>query len=58
VRSQVPDPDNRVPGQTAQAFWMDIWVPADAQMGKQTITATLWSGKDVGTGAKIVIMPE
>jgi Domain of unknown function (DUF4091) len=45
VRSQIPDPDNRVPGQTAQAFWMDIWVPADARPGKQTITATLWSGK-------------
>jgi len=29
-RSRLPEPDNRVPRQTAQAFWVDLWIPADA----------------------------
>src|SRR5579859_7598242 len=29
-RSRLPEPDNRVPKQTAQAFWVDLWIPADA----------------------------
>ena len=29
-RSRLPEPDNRVPQQTAQAFWVDLWIPADA----------------------------
>jgi len=28
---QIPDPDNKIPGQTAQAFWIDLWIPADSQ---------------------------
>lgn len=30
-RSRMPEPDNRVPGQTAQSFWVDIWIPAGAE---------------------------
>src|SRR5579863_8710700 len=29
-RSRLPEPDNRVPQQTAQAFWVDLWIPPDA----------------------------
>ena len=30
-RSRMPEPDNRIPGQKAQAFWVDIWIPGDAR---------------------------
>ncbi|HLJ16279.1 MAG TPA: hypothetical protein VKV15_17400 [Bryobacteraceae bacterium] len=26
-RFQIPDSDNHVPGQTAQGFWIDLWIP-------------------------------
>jgi len=28
--SRIPEPDNRIPNQTAQAFWVDFWIPPDA----------------------------
>jgi hypothetical protein len=28
---QIPDAGNNVPGQTAQAFWVDLWIPANAE---------------------------
>jgi hypothetical protein len=30
-RSRLPEPDNRIEKQTAQAFWIDLWIPADAK---------------------------
>jgi hypothetical protein len=42
-RSQIPDPENRVERQTAQAFWLDIWVPAQATPGEYVINAVLES---------------
>ena len=29
-QSRIPEPDNRIPNQTAQAFWVDFWIPRDA----------------------------
>ena len=26
-----PEPDHPIPGQVAQAYWVDIWIPADAE---------------------------
>ena len=26
---RMPDAANRIPGQTTQAFWVDVWIPAD-----------------------------
>ncbi len=43
-RSQIPEPDNRVPSQTAQAFWVDVWIPADAKPGVYRGRAELESG--------------
>ncbi len=43
-RSQLPEPDNRIPKQTAQAFWLDVWVPRTAEPGAYQTTATLHSG--------------
>ena len=28
---RIPDADNNVPSQTAQAFWIDLWIPANAE---------------------------
>jgi hypothetical protein len=33
---QIPDPDNQIEGQTTQAFWLDIFCPADAKPGQAT----------------------
>ena len=31
---QLPDPDNAVPGQTHQEFWVDVFVPPNAAVGR------------------------
>lgn len=41
---QLPAEDNRVDGQTAQSYWLDLWVPANARVGAETITLTLTAG--------------
>ncbi len=41
---QLPDPDNNVPGQTAQEFWVDIFVPPDAKPGRRKVKVKLLSG--------------
>ena len=28
---QIPDSGNNIPGQTAAAFWIDLWIPANAE---------------------------
>ncbi|MGH9326649.1 MAG: hypothetical protein ACRD2B_08205 [Terriglobia bacterium] len=43
-RSQLPEPDNKIEHQTAQAFWVDVWAPPDATPGAYTGKATLESG--------------
>ena len=40
-RSRLPDADNKIANQTAQAFWVDIWVPPDAPPGDYSGRATL-----------------
>src|SRR5215831_19344097 len=42
-RSRLPEPDNRIEKQTAQAFWMDMWIPPDARAGIYRLRATLAS---------------
>ncbi|MDQ6676574.1 MAG: DUF4091 domain-containing protein [Acidobacteriota bacterium] len=43
-RSHLPEPDNRVPKQTVQSFWVDIWIPATAEPGIYRGQAQLTSG--------------
>ena len=38
---RIPDPDNRIARQTAQGFWLDIWIPAGAAPGLHKGRATL-----------------
>jgi len=42
--SRLPEADNHIPGQTAQAFWLDIWVPASTQPGEYATSAVLKTG--------------
>jgi hypothetical protein len=42
-RSALPERDNKIEGQRAQAFWLDIWIPPDTKPGKYAVTARLES---------------
>src|SRR5262249_50589446 len=39
--SSLPDPENRVPEQIAQGFWVDLWIPSDAEPGLHEGWATV-----------------
>jgi len=43
-RSHLPEPDNRIAQQTAQAFWVDLWIPPDARPGAYRARAVLEAG--------------
>lgn len=43
--SRLPEPDNRIPNQAIQAFWVDVWIPAAAPPGRVTGTAVLRVGR-------------
>lgn len=43
-QSQLPQPDNKIEKQTAQAFWVDVWVAPDAPAGVIEGKATLEAG--------------
>jgi len=44
--SRMPDPENHIAKQTAQPFWVDIWIPQDAQPGICRGQASLETGKE------------
>ena len=44
-RSRLPEPDNHIDGQRAQAFWVDVWIPADTRPGEYTLAFQLSSGE-------------
>jgi hypothetical protein len=45
-RSKLPEPDNRIPGQIAQAFWIDIWIPDSTEPKVYRGEARLTSGTE------------
>ena len=47
--SKLPEPDNRIERQTAQSFWVDVWIPADAAPGTYRVKAVLKAGGKVST---------
>lgn len=49
--SRLPEPDNRISQQTAQAFWVDVYIAPDAHPGTLSGSATLKAG------AKIMTLP-
>jgi hypothetical protein len=52
--SRLPEPENRVEGQKAQAFWVDIWIPVAARAGEYLLEFRLTSG-EVGASIKLPI---
>jgi len=46
-RSRLPESDNRIPKQTVQAFWLDVWAPANARPGAYETRAILRAGGKV-----------
>ena len=51
--SRLPEPDNRIPAQKAQAFWVDVWIPGDARPGEYRLQFRLVSPE----GAAEVTVP-
>ena len=43
--SRLPDPDNRIEKQSAQAFWVDVWIPSDTAPGIYRCQAVLQTGQ-------------
>ncbi len=43
-KAAIPDSENSIPGQTAQAFWVDVWIPRETAPGVYEGDATLQSG--------------
>lgn len=41
LASQLPDPDNRIPKQSVQSYWLDLWVPADTRPGPYRVSIAL-----------------
>lgn len=42
-RARMPDGENRIEGQKAQSYWLDVWIPAEAKAGRHVLTVTLAS---------------
>jgi hypothetical protein len=53
-RSAIPEPDNRIPNQTSQSFFADVWVPSSAKPGTYQGKAELIAGERT-TALPIVI---
>jgi hypothetical protein len=47
--SRLPEPDNRIPQQTAQAFWVDVYIDPDTRPGTLLGKATLKAGAKITT---------
>ena len=47
--SRLPEPDNRIPQQTAQAFWVDVYVAPDTSLGIFSGTAKLEANSKITT---------
>lgn len=43
-QTSMPDPENKIPNQTSQVFWVDLWIPRDAPPGIHAGEATLQTG--------------
>ncbi len=56
--SQIPEPDNRIAKQTSQAFWVDLWIPADAEPRMHRLDANLEAaGKTSTIKIEISVLP-
>lgn len=54
----IPDPDNRIPNQTAQAFWLDFWIAEDTKPGIYKSSVTLAEGgRSESAAIEIEVLP-
>ncbi len=44
--SRARGPEQAIPGQRATAFWLDLWTPAEARVGRMRLEAQLNVGED------------
>jgi hypothetical protein len=44
-RSLLPEPDNRISGQKAHGFWVDVWIPGNARPGEYAFELRLSSSE-------------
>ena len=56
---RLPDPDNAVPGQTVQEFWVDVYGPREARPGTAAGSVTLKSGrKSLGLDVSVEVLEQ
>ncbi len=56
--SSIPDSDNRIPNQTAQAFWLDFWIAEDTKPGAYRAAVTLTErGRTQNATIEIEVLP-
>jgi hypothetical protein len=56
-QSRMPEPDNKIPHQTVQAFWLDFWIPATTPIGIYSFNATVQAaGKTVSTPITVKVL--
>ena len=56
-RSQLPEPDNKIEKQTAQSFWVDLWIPRDAKPGAYRGEARLDAeGKRIARPIRLTVL--
>lgn len=48
-RGAMPDPDNHIPNQSSQAFWLDVWAPPSIEPGDYIITVLLHSARQTSS---------
>src|SRR5262249_1723123 len=53
-RSRLPEPDNQIADQKAQAFWLDVWIPPDAKTGDVPLKVGLQS--DQGSAEQTLVI--
>ncbi len=56
--SVMPEPDNRIEKQTAQAFWVDFWIPPDAEAKTFQTQAILQAAGQTSTlNIQVTVLP-
>ncbi len=58
IEARLPDPDNKIEGQTAQAYWVDLWIARDAPPGSVAGEALLeWQGRRERLPFELEVLP-
>lgn len=57
--SALPTPDNKIPKQTSQAFWLDVWIPKEAMPGvhEGVITLRASNGTQTRLPLRVEVLP-